>query len=108
MQCLIIEGSRPSIFVYDQAKNISVFLKERFVSCEFLTARATHGNFFYESRFDGNINFDSGGNVSHVAFFERIRGRDNIVELVYMPRWNEILCFNCIYGSLNRRVKGFL
>jgi hypothetical protein len=67
-----------------------------------------NGDFLYDSWFNGNVNFDSGGNVGHVAFFKSIGGRDRVVEPVYMPGWNEILCFDCTYGGLTRRVKGFL
>ena len=63
-----------------------VFLEERFVSYEFFKrAGGVDGDFLYDSRFDGNIDFDSGGNVSHVAFFKNVGSRDRIVELVYMP-----------------------
>jgi hypothetical protein len=55
-----------------------------------------------------NINFDSGGNVGHVAFFKSIVGRDRVGEPVYMPGWKKILGFDCTYGGLARRVKGFL
>jgi hypothetical protein len=36
--------------------------------------------FFY-----GNVDFDDWGNVGHVSFFKRIRGRNGVVELVDMP-----------------------
>jgi hypothetical protein len=35
--------------------------------------------------FDGNVDFDGQGNVGHVAFFKRIRGRNGVVEPVDMP-----------------------
>jgi hypothetical protein len=67
-------------------KNIQVFLKERFVSCEFLRGACdTNGDFLYDPWFDENVNFDSGGNIGHAAFFKSIRGRDRVVEPVYMP-----------------------
>jgi hypothetical protein len=89
--------------------NIPVFLKECFVSGEFLRGACdANGDFFDDSKFDGNVDFDSGGNVVHVAFFKSIGGIDKVVEPVYMPRHNKVLGFNCIYGGLVRRVEGFL
>jgi hypothetical protein len=88
---------------------MSVFLKESFVSCEFFRGACnTNGDFFYDSRFDGNINFDSGVNVGRVAFFKSIGGRDRVFELVYMLGQDEILSFDCTYGGLTRRARGFL
>jgi hypothetical protein len=76
-------------------------LKESFVSYEFLRGACdTNGDFFYDPWFDGNVDFDGGGNVEHVTFFKRIEGRDRFVEPVYMPIWNEILFFDCTYGAL--------
>jgi hypothetical protein len=67
-------------------KNVMVFLEEIFVSSMFFRiACGANGDFFYDSRFDGNINFDSGGNVGHVALFKSVGGRDRVVEPVYMP-----------------------
>jgi hypothetical protein len=86
-----------------------VFLKERFVSCEFLGGTCgVNGDFLYDFWFDGNVDFDSGGNVGHVSFFKSIGGRDRVIEAIYMPRWNKILGFDCTCGGLARRVKGFL
>jgi hypothetical protein len=63
-----------------------VFLEESFVSNEFFRrACSTDGDFFYEARFDGNINFDGGGNVVHIAFFKSIGGRDRVIKPIYMP-----------------------
>jgi hypothetical protein len=67
-----------------------------------------NGDFFYDSRFNGNVNFDGGGDVGHVSFFKSIWGRDRVVEPVYMPRRNKILGFDCAHGGLGRRVKGLL
>jgi hypothetical protein len=84
-------------------------LKERFVSCEFLRgACGSNGDFFYDACFYGNVNFDNGGNVGHVSFFKTIRSEDRVIEPVYVPRRDKILGFNCAYGGLVRRVKGFL
>jgi hypothetical protein len=61
-------------------------LKERFVSNEFFRGACdANGDFFYDSLFNGNVNFDSGGDVGHVSFFKIIWGRDRVVEPVYMP-----------------------
>jgi hypothetical protein len=63
-----------------------VFLEERFVSDElFRRACDTYGDFFYRSRFNGNIDFDSGGNVGHISFFKSVWGRDRVIEPVYVP-----------------------
>jgi hypothetical protein len=80
-------------------------MKESFVSFGFLKgAYDTNGDFFYDSRFDGNVDFGSGGDIDHVAFFKSGRGRDRGVEPVYMPRRNKILGFVCTYRGLERRV----
>jgi hypothetical protein len=56
------------------------------VSCEFLRGScSSNGDFFYDSQFDGNVDFDGGGDIGHVAFFKSIWGRDRVVELVYIP-----------------------
>jgi hypothetical protein len=66
--------------------NISLFLKEGFVSCEFLKGACnTYSDFFYASWFHGNVDFDSGGNVGHVTFFKIIRSRDRVTETIYVP-----------------------
>jgi hypothetical protein len=44
-----------------------------------------YGDFFDDFEFDGNVNFDSGGNIVHLSFFKRIGARDRVVEPVYMP-----------------------
>jgi hypothetical protein len=31
-----------------------------------------NGDFFYDSLFNGNVNFDGGGDVGHVSFFKSI------------------------------------
>jgi hypothetical protein len=62
-----------------------IFLEESFVSYEFFRrACGTNGDFLYDSRFDGNIDFDSGGNVSHVSLFKSVGGRDRIIERAYV------------------------
>jgi hypothetical protein len=67
-------------------KNILVFLKKRFVSCDFLRgACSANGDFLYDSRFDGSVNFDSGGDIGHVSLFQRIEGRDRVIEPIYIP-----------------------
>jgi hypothetical protein len=54
-------------------KNISVFLKESFERCEFFRGACNaNGDFFYDSRFNGNVDFDGGENVGHVSFFKSI------------------------------------
>jgi hypothetical protein len=61
-------------------------LEEIFVGYDlFRRACGANGDFLYDSKFDGNIDFDHGGNVSHVTFFKSIGGRDRIIELIYMP-----------------------
>jgi hypothetical protein len=45
----------------------------------------TNGDFFYDVRFNGNVNFDDGGYVGHVAFFKSIGGRDRVFDPVNMP-----------------------
>jgi hypothetical protein len=63
-----------------------VFLKEIFVSCEFLRGACdVNGDLFYNSWFDGNVDFNGGGYIGHVSFFKSIWGRDRVVELVYIP-----------------------
>jgi hypothetical protein len=51
----------------------------------FRGACGANGDFFYDSLFNGNVNFDGGGDVGNVSFFKSIWGRDRVVELVYMP-----------------------
>jgi hypothetical protein len=61
-------------------------LEERFVSDEFFRgAYGANGDFLCDARFDGNINFDSGGNVGHISFLKSVEGRDRVIEPVYMP-----------------------
>jgi hypothetical protein len=73
-------------------------LKESFVSNTFFRgACSANGDFFYDSWLNGNVNFDSGGNVVHVSFFKRIWGRDRVIE----P-------FDYAYGVLGGRIKGLL
>jgi hypothetical protein len=69
-------------------------------------ACSANGDFFYDSRFNGNVNFDDGGDVVHVVFFKNIWGKDSVFEIVNMPRRNKILGFDCAQGGLGRRVKG--
>jgi hypothetical protein len=84
-------------------------MKESFVSYEFFRGSCNaNGDLFYDPWFDGNVNFDSGGNIGHVSFFKSIRGMDRVVEPVYMPGWNKILGLDFTCGGLDRRVKGFL
>jgi hypothetical protein len=67
-------------------KNISVFLEEGFIGGDFLRSECgANGDFLYDSIFDGNIDFDGGGNVGHISFFKSIRGMDGFVELIDMP-----------------------
>ena len=40
---------------------------------------------FYDSQFDGNVDFDDGGDIGHVSLFKIIWGRDRVFELVYIP-----------------------
>jgi hypothetical protein len=66
--------------------NVPVLLEENFVSYKFFRrACGTNGDFFYDSKFDGNTNLDSGGNFGHVSFFKSIKGGDRVIEPVYMP-----------------------
>jgi hypothetical protein len=58
--------------------------------------------------FNGNVDFDGGGNVGHITFFKSIRGRNGIVELIYRPGGDKIFGFNHIHGVLVRRHEGFL
>jgi hypothetical protein len=61
-------------------------LEEGFIGGDFLrSASGASGDFLDDSMFDGNIDFDGQGNVGHVAFFKRIRGRNGVVEPVDMP-----------------------
>jgi hypothetical protein len=49
-------------------KDVLVFLEERFVGGDFFRrACNANGNFHYDSRFDGNIDFYGGGNIEHIA-----------------------------------------
>ena len=83
-------------------------MEEIFVGYEFFRgACGANGDFLDDARFDGNIDFDSGGNVGHVAFFKIVGGRDRVVEPVYMPRWDKIFSFDCVHGVLSRALKGF-
>jgi hypothetical protein len=67
-------------------KNISIFLEEGFVGGDFFrSACGANGGFIDDSIFYGNIDFDGRGNVGHISFFKSIRGRDRVVEPVYMP-----------------------
>jgi hypothetical protein len=96
------------LFVWP-GENIPVLLEEGFVGGDFLrNTCSTNGDFLYNSISDGNIGFDGRGNVGHVAFLKSIRGRDGVAELVDMPWWDKILGFDCVYGVLARRRKGFL
>jgi hypothetical protein len=82
-----------------------VFLKESFVRNEFFRgACGANGDLFYDSWFNGNANFDYGGDVGHVSIFKT----DSVVELVYMLQRNKILGFNCAHRGLGRRMKGLL
>jgi hypothetical protein len=67
-------------------KDVPVFLEESIVGSDFFRrACDANGNFLYDSRFDGNIDFDSGGNIGHISFFESIGGMDRVCEPIYMP-----------------------
>jgi len=84
-------------------------MKQRFVSYEFLRGECdANGDFFYHSWFDGNVDFDGGGDIGHVSFFKSIEGKDRVVEPVYMPQRNKILGFDCTNGGLGRRMEGLL
>jgi hypothetical protein len=84
-------------------------LEKGFIGGDFFKgACGTNGNFLDDSISDGNIDFDGRGNVGHVAFLKRIKGRDGVVERVDMPCWDKILGFDCVYGVLIRRREGFL
>jgi hypothetical protein len=61
-------------------------LEEGFIGGDFLkSASGANGDFLNNSIFDGNIDFDGGGDVGHIAFFKSIRGREGVVEPVDMP-----------------------
>jgi hypothetical protein len=61
-------------------------LEERFVIDElFKRACGADGDLLYDDVFDGNINFDSGGNVGHITFLKSVKGRDRVIEPVYIP-----------------------
>jgi hypothetical protein len=67
-------------------KNIPVFLKESFVRSGFFKGACNaNGYFFYNSRFNGNVDFYGGGDVGHVVIFKIIWDKDRVIELVYMP-----------------------
>jgi hypothetical protein len=90
-------------------KNIPVFLKEGFVSNDFFRgACSANGDLFYDSWFNGNVNFDFGGDVGHVSFFKIFGGKNMVFEPVNMPQRNKILAFDCTQGGLIRRVKDLL
>jgi hypothetical protein len=90
-------------------KNVSVFLKESFVSNDlFRGACGTYGDLFYNVWFNGNVNFDSGGDIGHVPLFKIMGGRDRIFEPVNVPWGNKNFGFDCAQGGLGRRVKGLV
>jgi hypothetical protein len=50
-----------------------VFLEEIFIGGDFLRrACDVDGDFLYDPIFDGNVNFDGGGNIGHISFFESV------------------------------------
>ena len=94
-------------FCVGPGENIPIFLEEGFICRDFLgSASSSNDDYFDDAIFNGNFDFNGGGNVGHVAFFKIIWGRDRVVEPIYMPRGNKILGFDCAHGGLDRRVKG--
>ena len=62
------------------------FLEEGFLGCDFLrSAGCSDDDFFDDSRFNGNVDFDGGGNVSQVTFFKRVRCRNGFIEPIDHP-----------------------
>jgi hypothetical protein len=62
-------------------------LEERFVRDEFFRrACNADGDFLYDARFDGNIDFDSGENVFHITFLKSVGGRDRVIEPVVVGK----------------------
>jgi len=90
-------------------KDVLVFLEESFAGGDFFKrACDANGDFLYNPRFNGNIDFDGGGNIGHITFFKSVRGRDRVIEPIYRPRWEKILGFDCVDGILVRRLDDFL
>jgi hypothetical protein len=72
------------------------------------SASSSNGDFFDDSMFSGNVDFDCGGNVGHITFFKSIRGRNGIFEPIYRPGGDKIFGFDRVNGVLVRRHEGFL
>jgi hypothetical protein len=90
-------------------KNIPIFLEEGFIWGDFLrSASGSNDDFFDDAIFNGNVDFDGGGNVSHITFFKSIRGRNGIFEPIDRPGWDKIFGFDRVNGVLVRRHEGFL
>ena len=84
-------------------------MEEGFICGDFLrSASSSNDDFFDDAIFNGNVDFDGGGNVGHVALFERIRGRNGIFEPIDRSRWDKIFGFDRVHGVLIRRHEGFL
>jgi hypothetical protein len=78
-------GIKASHICVRLGKCVPIFLEEGYVGDDFfMRSCSANGDFFYDSGFDGNVDFDGGGNIGHIAFFESIRGRDRVFETIYM------------------------
>jgi hypothetical protein len=72
------------------------------------SACSPNDDFFEDSRFNGNVDFDGRGNISQVTFLESVRGRNWIVEPIDRSRWDEIFGFDRVNWVEGRRHEGFL
>jgi hypothetical protein len=83
--------------------------EEGFICGDFLrSASSSNGDFFDNAFFNGNVDFDGGGNVGHIVIFKCIRGRNGIVEPVYRPEGDKILGFDHVNRVLVGRHGGCL
>ena len=80
-----------------------------FVGRDFLrSASCSNDDFFDDAWFNGDVDFDGGGNVSQISFFKSVGGRNGIVEPIDRPEWDKIFGFDHVNGVLARRHEGFL
>ena len=62
-------------------KYIPKLLKKGFVGGDFLrSASCSNDDFLDDSRFNGNVDFNGGGNVGQVTFFKSVRRRNGVIE----------------------------
>jgi hypothetical protein len=84
-------------------------LEEGFVCGNLLRgASGSDDDFFDDTTFDGNVDFDGGGNIGHITLLKSVRGGNRILEPIDSPRWDKIFGFDRVHGVLIRRHECFL